>query len=84
MKSLIEAFVSGRTSEAASIHRHLLPLMSALMTVSTNPMPIKHALNQVGFNAGPFRLPLCDLDEAQSARLMAEVRKVQIDLPVSV
>jgi 4-hydroxy-tetrahydrodipicolinate synthase len=84
MKAMIEAFVAGRTAEAAATHRRLLPLMSALMTVSTNPMPIKHALNQVGFNAGPFRLPLCDLDDAQSARLMAEVRKVQIDLPVNV
>ncbi len=84
IKSLIEDFLAGRTAEAAATHRRLLPLMSALMTVSTNPMPIKHALNKVGFNAGPFRLPLCDLDEAASARLMAELSKVTIDLPVSV
>jgi 4-hydroxy-tetrahydrodipicolinate synthase len=84
MKGLIEAFVEGRTAEAAATHRRLLPLMSALMTVSTNPMPIKHAMNKVGFNVGPFRLPLCDLDEVASAKLMAEVGKVQIDLPVNV
>jgi 4-hydroxy-tetrahydrodipicolinate synthase len=84
MRSIIEAYLAGRVAEAASIHRRMLPLMNALMTVATNPIPIKHAMNQIGFNAGPLRLPLCDLDAEASARLMTEVRRHQIDLPVSV
>jgi 4-hydroxy-tetrahydrodipicolinate synthase len=68
--------------EAARVHRRLLPLMTALMTVASNPIPVKHALNKLGFAAGPLRLPLWDLDETASSRLMAEVRKHQIDLPV--
>jgi 4-hydroxy-tetrahydrodipicolinate synthase len=54
------------------------------MTVGPNPIPIKHAMNKVGFNVGGLRLPLYDLNEAESAKLMAEVSKVQIDLPVTV
>ena len=61
----------------------VLPLMTALMTVASNPIPVKHALNAIGFSVGGFRLPLVDLDEAASARLMAEVRRHQIDLPVA-
>jgi 4-hydroxy-tetrahydrodipicolinate synthase len=84
MKALIETFLAGRVAEAGAMHRRLLPLMTALMTVATNPIPIKHALNGLGFPVGGLRLPLWDLDEAASARLMAEVRRHQIDLPVSV
>ncbi|HEY7270607.1 MAG TPA: dihydrodipicolinate synthase family protein, partial [Dehalococcoidia bacterium] len=82
IKSMIEAYLAGRVTEAASTHRRLLPLMTALMTTSTNPIPVKHAVNKLGFETGGFRLPLWDLDEAQSARLMAEVAKHQVDLPI--
>ncbi len=84
MKAMIEAHVAGRVDEAAAIHRRLLPLITALMTVASNPIPVKHALNALGFKVGGLRLPLCDLDQAASERLMAEVRRHQIDLPVRV
>jgi 4-hydroxy-tetrahydrodipicolinate synthase len=84
MKAMFDAFLAGQNSEAASIHRRLLPLMTALGTVATNPIPVKHALNALGFNVGPLRLPLVDLDAEAAGRLMAEVRRHQIDLPVGV
>jgi 4-hydroxy-tetrahydrodipicolinate synthase len=83
MRTMIESQVSGKVEGAAAIHRRLLPLMNSLMTVATNPIPVKHALNRLGFQAGPFRLPLCDLDEAASERLMAEVGRHSIDLPLA-
>jgi 4-hydroxy-tetrahydrodipicolinate synthase len=84
MRGMIEAYLDGRVAEAAGMHRRLLPLMTALMTVASNPIPVKHALNQLGFNVGGLRLPLYDLDAEASSRLMAEVRKHQIDLAVGV
>ena len=84
MRELIESFLAGRTEEAATIHRRLLPLNNALMTLSTNPIPVKYALNQVGFRVGPPRLPLVEPDEAVGQKIMAEVRRHQIDLPVAV
>jgi 4-hydroxy-tetrahydrodipicolinate synthase len=84
IKAMIEAHVAGRTDEAGSLHRRLLPLMNALMTVASNPIPVKHALNELGFNVGPLRLPLTGLDEAASVRLMAEVSKHEIDLEMAV
>jgi 4-hydroxy-tetrahydrodipicolinate synthase len=83
MKRMIELHLAGQVDQAASIHRKALPLMTALMTIASNPMPVKHALNRLGFEAGPFRLPLCDLDETASARLMTEVSRHQVDLPVT-
>jgi 4-hydroxy-tetrahydrodipicolinate synthase len=82
MKQLIESFLAGRTEEAATIHRRLLPLNNALMTLASNPIPIKYALNQVGFRVGPPRLPLVEPDEATGEKIMAEVRRHHIDLPV--
>ena len=84
MKEMIEAAVGGRADVASAIHRRLLPLMTALMSVASNPIPVKHALNALGFAVGGLRLPLWDLDADASARLMAEVRRHQIDLAVSV
>jgi 4-hydroxy-tetrahydrodipicolinate synthase len=83
MKQLIESFLAGRTEEASEIHRRLLPLNNALMTLSTNPIPIKYALNQVGFRVGPPRLPLVEPDKATGEKIMDEVRRHHIDLPVT-
>jgi len=84
MRQLIESFLAGRTEEAASIHRRLLPLNNALMTLASNPIPIKHALNQIGFRVGTPRLPLLAPDEATGDKIMAEVRRHHIDLVVAV
>ena len=84
MKELIEAHLSGRADEAARIHRRLLPLMTMLMTASGNPIPVKHALNSLGFRVGGLRLPLVEPDEATGERIMAEVRRHRIDLAVTV
>ena len=46
----------GPHDEAAAIHRRLLPLIDALFCV-TNPIPLKFALNQLGFDVGGYRLP---------------------------
>jgi 4-hydroxy-tetrahydrodipicolinate synthase len=84
MKQLIESYLAGRVDEAAKIHRRLLTLNNALMTLASNPIPIKYALNQLGFRAGAPRLPLLEPDEATGEKIMAEVRRHHIDLPVAV
>lgn len=84
MKQLIESYLAGRVEEAAKIHRRLLTLNNALMTLASNPIPIKYALNQIGFRVGPPRLPLVEPDEATGEKIMAEVRRHHIDLPVAV
>jgi len=84
MRQLVESYLAGRVDEAAKLHRRLLTLNNALMTLASNPIPIKYALNQIGFRAGPPRLPLLEPDEATGEKIMAEVRRHHIDLPVAV
>ena len=34
-----------------------------------NPIPVKTALNMMGMGAGAFRMPLCEMEEANAKRL---------------
>ena len=81
IKEMIDAFLKGRTGEAASIHRHLLPLVEAIFIVS-NPVPIKYALNHIGFNVGKPRLPLVEPDEKSAAFIKDTLKNYKIDLPL--
>jgi 4-hydroxy-tetrahydrodipicolinate synthase len=83
MREMIEAHFAGDPEKASRLHRRLLPLFSALMSQG-NPMGIKYALNQLGFDVGPFRLPLVDPDPDAAERIMAEVRRHHVDLAVGV
>jgi 4-hydroxy-tetrahydrodipicolinate synthase len=80
MRQIIESYLAGKVTQAAEIHRRLLPLMTTLMTVASNPIPIKYALRQLGWKVGGLRLPLVDPDEAAGAKIMVEVRRQHVDL----
>jgi len=81
IKEMIDSFVSGKTDKAAEIHRHLLPLVNALFVVS-NPIPVKYALNHIGFNVGKPRLPLTEPDEKSAAIIRDTLKNYKIDLPL--
>lgn len=84
MQQMIQAHLAGRNDEAAEIHGRLLPLMNTLMTASTNPIPVKYAVNRAGFRAGKPRLPLVEPDEATARRIDEALSAQTIDLPLSV
>ncbi len=68
--AMIGSYQAGRTDEARAAHLYLLPLFKALF-ISANPIPIKAAVNLIGFAAGETRLPLTPLDERQHQDLQA-------------
>ena len=84
IREMIQAHLDGRVDEAARIHRRLLPLMQTLMTAAGNPIPVKYALNQLGFRTGGFRLPLVEPSTEAAEKVMAAVRRQRIDLAVTV
>lgn len=81
MREMIASAIEGRRAEAAQIHRHLLPLFNVMFVVS-NPIPIKHALNHLGFRVGNPRLPLTQADEKAAAAIEDVLRGYSIDLPL--
>jgi 4-hydroxy-tetrahydrodipicolinate synthase len=66
IKSMIEAFVSGDVAGAAALNSRLLPLFKAAF-ITTNPIPIKAALELCGLPAGGLRPPLLPASESERA-----------------
>jgi 4-hydroxy-tetrahydrodipicolinate synthase len=81
IREMMGKFLNGRNKEAASIHRNLLPLIEALFIVS-NPVPVKYALNYLGFPVGKPRLPLVEPDEKSAEIIQATLKNYKIDLPI--
>lgn len=81
-KQMVNLLAEGRTSEAAKIHLELLPLVESLFW-QPNPMPVRAALNELGFSVGNPRLPLVDLTEAEKDRLRAVLAKYEFDAYLS-
>ncbi|WP_134700430.1 4-hydroxy-tetrahydrodipicolinate synthase [Ammoniphilus sp. YIM 78166] len=57
MKSMIDAFINGEVKQAAALHQRYLPIFEGLF-ITSNPVPVKHALNKKGIEVGSVRLPL--------------------------
>jgi 4-hydroxy-tetrahydrodipicolinate synthase len=64
IKEMIDAFVAGDTPRAARRHCDLLPVFQACF-VTTNPIPIKAAVNMLGIRVGGLRLPLIEASEKE-------------------
>jgi 4-hydroxy-tetrahydrodipicolinate synthase len=81
IKDMMDKFINNEAREAAKIHRRLLPLINALFIVS-NPVPLKWALNYVGFPVGRPRLPLVEPDEKSINLIQATLQNYKIDLSI--
>lgn len=71
---MIEDFRQGRVEEAACLHRMMLPLFKGLF-IAANPIPLKAALNMIGFDAGKPRMPLLPLSAELAGELESLLRQ---------
>src|SRR3954470_11018505 len=74
LKALVTAYDAGKTAEALAWHRKLFMLSRDLLSVATNPIPLKAAMKLLGRDSGQLRLPLCPLDAAGEARIATTLR----------
>ena len=81
IKQMIGLLLEGDVERAAAEHRRLHPLFKVLFVIS-NPIPVKYAVNKVGFNVGSPRLPLVPPDDRSAAEIDAMLARYEIDLPV--
>ncbi|MCJ7764025.1 MAG: 4-hydroxy-tetrahydrodipicolinate synthase [Dehalococcoidales bacterium] len=81
IREMVDSFIGGNTARAAEIHRHLMPLINALFVIA-NPMPVKYAMNHIGFQVGKPRPPLYEPDEKTAALIREALKGYKIDLPV--
>jgi 4-hydroxy-tetrahydrodipicolinate synthase len=74
--SLVRAFESGDAKTAEKLHRKLFPLFKALF-IEPNPVPVKTALGWRGAMSSEVRQPLCEMSEANQARLRKALGKFE-------
>lgn len=68
IKQMVDAFTSGNITLATQLHLKLLPVFKG-MFMTTNPVPIKAAMNLLGWQAGPPRLPLVEATAEEKERI---------------
>ena len=67
--------LDGDFKKATELQLKYLPLVDALFS-DVNPIPVKEALNIMGYDVGECRLPLIRMSEAAQKALEAEMAKV--------
>lgn len=76
VKEMVNAFMAGNVTLATQIHLQLYPIFKGLF-ITTNPVPVKTALNMLGFQVGPPRLPLVEATPAEKEsikKVLAELK----------
>lgn len=75
MRELVDAALSGDGHQALALQKKYYPLMKGLMSLDTNPVPIKEALALRGDTAREMRLPLAPLSDDKLAKLSALLQR---------
>ena len=68
LKAMMAAFDAGDNARAGLIHRELAPLFSALFS-TTSPIPLKWAMEELGWRVGNARSPLGIMPDELKERL---------------
>ena len=68
MHEITTLMLEGKTAQAAKLHLKYLKLMNTLFC-DVNPIPVKEAMNMIGFDCGECRLPLCSMTDEKKALL---------------
>ncbi len=74
---MVRAYFDGKVEEATTLQLRYLPLIRALFAES-NPIPVKVAVEWLGFDVGPLRLPLTPPSDAVRERLVRELEAADI------
>ncbi len=65
LKEMVQAYKRGCVKQAQQIHAAIYPICKS-MFVTSNPVPLKAALNMMGINVGQPRLPLLPCPERET------------------
>ena len=72
-------YLDGKTEESMRLQFKYLDLINTLFC-EVNPIPVKTALNLMGFNVGKLRMPLYEMDEKNKQRLINSLKCAGVKL----
>lgn len=70
---MVMSYLNGDVETSRKIQLKAIPLVDALFC-EVNPIPVKTALNIMGMNAGAFRGPMCEMEEANRQKLIQAMK----------
>ena len=73
---LVAAYRAGDGKKALELQLKYLELINALF-IEVNPIPVKEAMNMLGMEAGPCRLPLCEMEDKNREALQKALRVLE-------
>lgn len=79
VKKLCSLIKAGKMDEAIALNDKLLPLANACF-VEVNPIPVKEAMNLLGFNAGAPRAPLTVMEDANREKLITAMKNYGLEI----
>ena len=71
---IVNMYLKGNVKGSCELQLKALPLIEKLFC-EVNPIPVKKAMNLLGFSAGSLRLPLTEMEEEHAALLREEMIK---------
>ncbi len=74
--NMVKAFLEGDTETARKYQVDAIPLIKALFS-EVNPIPVKAALKEIGFDCGEPRLPLVPMTEPKLEILKQELKNIE-------
>jgi dihydrodipicolinate synthase len=77
MHDITEYCLDGKFDKACDLQLKYLRLMNALF-MDVNPIPVKMAMNILGLEVGPLRMPLIEMDDAKKAQLTAMLEEYKL------
>lgn len=77
IQEMVRAYERGDTRKALQIHLRLFSLFKVLF-ITTNPVPVKAALNLSGFRVGGLRLPLVEATAKEKEQIQAVLRELAL------
>ena len=76
---IVAKFMEGKVEESRDMQLKALPLVHALFC-EVNPIPVKTALNLMGKEVGPLRMPMTEMEEAHQEVLKKAMEDFGIEL----
>lgn len=71
---MVMSYLSGDTAAATAAQLRYLELINSLF-LEVNPIPVKAALNMMGWEVGPCRMPLYEMSQGAAQRLRAALEE---------
>lgn len=76
---IVVKYLEGKVEESCKMQLDALPLVHALFC-EVNPIPVKTAMNMMGKEVGPMRMPLCEMEDAHKEVLRKAMKDFGLEL----